>query len=214
MEDKLRRNWRFLDRTLVVLVGEAVGLTLLAHLIPGLGLTSFAAAFAFVVVLGIANALLWPILTRSTLRFLTYTFGLGVLLLNMMLIWLTGTLLPGTNVEGFALVLTAIALTAINMVFASLLTNNDDAWYYRNILQREIKKTARAIRTERKGTIFLEIDGLAESVLREAVNKGYLPTLAKWLESGSHSIASWATSRAALHSKRICWVEYVTKRGN
>jgi hypothetical protein len=116
-----------------------------------------------------------------------------VLLFNMVLIWLTGKLLPGTNVEGFSLVLTAVALTAINLVLASLLTNNDDAWYYRNILHREINKTARAIRTERKGIIFLEIDGLAELVLREAIDKGYLPTLGKWLESRRYSIASWET---------------------
>jgi uncharacterized membrane protein YvlD (DUF360 family) len=193
MEDKTKRNWRFLYRTLVVWVGEAVGLTLLAHLIPGLSLNSFAAALALVVVLGIANALLWPILTQSTLRFLTYTFGIGVLLLNALIIWFASKLVPGASVEGLALVLTAIGLAAINVVLASLLTNNDDAWYYRNILRREIKKTVRGIRTERKGTIFLEIDGLAESVLRGAIDKGYLPTLAKWLESGSHSIISWET---------------------
>ena len=193
MEDKTKRNWQYLFRTLAVLVSEAVGLTLLVHLIPGLIINSFVAAFAFVVVLGTANALLWPILTRSTLQFLTYTFGIGVLLLNALLIWLTGKLVPGTSVEGLALVLTAIGLTAINVVLASLLTNDDDAWYYRNILRREIKKTVGVIRTGRIGTIFLEIDGLAESILREAINKGYLPTLAKWLESGSHSIASWET---------------------
>jgi uncharacterized membrane protein YvlD (DUF360 family) len=193
MEDKTKRNWRFLYRTLVVWVGEAVGLTLLAHLIPGLSFNGFASALVFVAVLGIANAILWPILTRSTLRFLTYTFLIGVLLLNALLIWLTGKLVPGASVEALALVLTPIGLAAINVVLASLLTNNDDAWYYRNILRTEIKKTTGAIQTERKGTIFLEIDGLAESVLREAINKGYVPTLAKWLESRSYSITSWET---------------------
>jgi uncharacterized membrane protein YvlD (DUF360 family) len=89
-----------------VWVGEAVGVTLFAHLIPGLSLNSFAAAFAFVVVLGIANAILWPILTQSTLRFLTYALGIGALLLNALLIWLTGKPVPGASVEGLALVLT------------------------------------------------------------------------------------------------------------
>jgi uncharacterized membrane protein YvlD (DUF360 family) len=74
MENKLRRYWRYVFRTLVIWVGEAVGLLLLIRLIPGLTVNSFAAAFVFVVVLGVINAILWPILSRSTLRFLTYTF--------------------------------------------------------------------------------------------------------------------------------------------
>ena len=193
MENKTKRYFRYVSRTFVIWIGEAFGLLLLIHFIPGLSVDSFAAAFAFVVVLGIVNAILWPILTRSTLRFLTYTFGIGALLLNALLVWLTSKLVPGASVEGLgALILTPIGLAAINVILASLLTNNDDAWYYRNILSREVKK-AGGIQTEQVGTIFLEIDGLAESVLRKAIRKGYLPTLASWLERGTHNITSWET---------------------
>lgn len=141
MENKKKRYLRYVSRTFVIWVGEAFGLLLLIHFIPGLNVNSFAAAFAFVVVLGIVNAILWPILTRSTLRFLTYTFGIGALLLNALLVWLTSKLVPGASVEGLgALILTPIGLAAVNVILASLLTNNDDAWYYRNILSREVKK--------------------------------------------------------------------------
>jgi putative membrane protein len=193
MENKTKRYVLYVSRTLVIWVGEALGLLLLMHFVPGLSVNSFAAAFALVVLLGIVNAILWPILTRSTLRFLTYTFGIGALLLNALLVWLASLLVPGASVEGLAaLILTPIGLAAINVVLASLLTNNDDAWYYRNILSREVKK-AGGIQTKRIGTIFLEIDGLAESVLRKAISKGYLPTLASWLERGTHNIISWET---------------------
>jgi uncharacterized membrane protein YvlD (DUF360 family) len=193
MENKTKHYLRNVSRTLVIWVGEAVGLLLLVHFIPGLSVNSFAAAIAFVVVLGIVNAILWPILTRSTLRFLTYTFGIGALLLNALLVWLTSKLVPGASVEGlWALILTPIGLAAINVILASLLTNNDDAWYYRNILSREVKKVG-GLQTDKVGTIFLEIDGLAESVLRKAISKGYLPTLASWLERGTHNITSWET---------------------
>ena len=193
MENKTKHYLRNVSRNLVIWVGEAVGLLLLVHFIPGLSVNSFAAAIAFVVVLGIVNAILWPILTRSTLRFLTYTFGIGALLLNALLVWLTSKLVPGASVEGlWALILTPIGLAAINVILASLLTNNDDAWYYRNILSREVKKVG-GLQTDKVGTIFLEIDGLAESVLRKAISKGYLPTLASWLERGTHNITSWET---------------------
>jgi uncharacterized membrane protein YvlD (DUF360 family) len=194
MENRPRFYWRYVYRTLVIWVGEAVGLLLLIYLIPGLSVNSFAAALVFVAVLGILNAILWPVLSRFTLPFLAYTFGIGALLLNALLIWLTSKFVVGVTVDGLgALVLTPIGLAAINVVLASLLTSDDDAWYYRNILRREVKKARDAIQTERVGTIFLEIDGLAESVLRKAITKGYLPTLAGWLERGSHKIASWET---------------------
>ena len=86
MENKTKPYLRNVSRTLVIWICEAFGLLLLIHFIPGLSVNSFAAAFAFVVVLGIVNAILWPILTRSTLRFLTYTFGIGALLLNALLV--------------------------------------------------------------------------------------------------------------------------------
>ena len=194
MEDKTRNYWYYIFRVLVIWIGEAVGLLILIHLIPGLTVDSFASAFVFVVVLGVINAILWPILSRSTLRFLTYTFGIGALLLNALMVWLTGKFVPGVNVEGLgALILTPIGLAAINVILASLLTSDDDGWYYRNVLMKEVKKAGDAIQTEKIGTLFLEIDGLAESVLHKAIAKGYLPTLASWLERGSHKITSWET---------------------
>lgn len=194
MDSKPRPYLRYIYRTLVIWVGEAVGLLFLIYLIPGLSVNSFATALIFVAALGIANAILWPILSRFTLPFLAYTFGVGALLLNALLIWLTSMFVSGATVEGVgALILTPIGLAAINVVLASLLTSDDDAWYYRNILRGKVKNAKDAIQTDTAGTIFVEIDGLAESVLRKAVAEGYVPTLASWLERGSHKIASWET---------------------
>jgi putative membrane protein len=191
---KPRPYLRYIYRTLVIWIGEAAGLLLLIYLIPGLSVNSFATALTFVAALGIVNAILWPVLSRFTLPFLAYTFGVGALLLNALLIWLTSKFVTGVTIEGLgALILTPIGLAAINVVLASLLTSDDDAWYYRNVLRREVKNARGATQTDAAGTIFLEIDGLAESVLRKAVAEGYVPTLASWLERGSHKIASWET---------------------
>ncbi len=109
MSNKLRPHLLLIYRTLVIWICEAFGLLLLIHFIPGIRINSFATAFAFVAVLGIVNAILWPILTRSTLRFLTCTFGIGALLLNSLLVWLTSKLVPGASVQGLgALILIPI----------------------------------------------------------------------------------------------------------
>jgi hypothetical protein len=46
-------------------------------------------------------------------------------------------------------------------------------------------------RTDKPGVLFLEIDGLSEPVLKRAINDGRVPTLARWLETGSHRLVSW-----------------------
>ena len=43
------------------------------------------------------------------------------------------------------------------------------------------------------GVLFLEIDGLARPVLERAMPEGYVPTLARWLETGSHRLVGWET---------------------
>jgi hypothetical protein len=41
------------------------------------------------------------------------------------------------------------------------------------------------------GLVFVQIDGLAEAVLRQALAAGAMPTLARWLRGGTHRLASW-----------------------
>lgn len=44
------------------------------------------------------------------------------------------------------------------------------------------------------GLIVIQIDGLAESVLRRALRERRMPVLARWLRQGSHRIAGWRCS--------------------
>ncbi len=193
MKDRKGPHWRYLSRTLIVWVGEAFGLMLLVDFIPGLSVNSFETALAAVVVFGLLNAIFWPVLSRLTFPFLVYTVGIGALLLNGLLIWLTSQFVEGIVVEGWAaLILTPIGLAAISTFLSAVLTVDDDASYYRR-LQKNAKKIKQSMPNDKPGVIFLEIDGLAESVLREAVRIGRMPTLARWLERGSHSIKSWET---------------------
>jgi hypothetical protein len=41
------------------------------------------------------------------------------------------------------------------------------------------------------GILFLQIDGLAEPVVRQAIATGHAPTLARWVRDGSHRITGW-----------------------
>ncbi|NOR90896.1 MAG: hypothetical protein GQ524_11665 [Anaerolineales bacterium] len=47
------------------------------------------------------------------------------------------------------------------------------------------------------GVLFLEIDGLARPILEKALAEGHMPTLHRWLESGSHTLSSWETDTSS-----------------
>src|SRR5204863_2642424 len=47
--------------------------------------------------------------------------------------------------------------------------------------------------TDVPGVVFLQIDGLAASVLHRALASGDAPTLRRWLADGSHELIGWET---------------------
>ncbi|NIV29994.1 MAG: hypothetical protein GWN58_10975, partial [Anaerolineae bacterium] len=55
----------------------------------------------------------------------------------------------------------------------------------RNVVRRRIQRRTKPVETDVPGVLFLELDGLARPVLERALDEGYMPTLAQWLESGS-----------------------------
>lgn len=59
----------------------------------------------------------------------------------------------------------------------SLLTIDDDNSWYRNVVQRRIKRRKKPLETDVPGVLFLEIDGLARPVLGRAVEQAYVPTV-------------------------------------
>jgi uncharacterized membrane protein YvlD (DUF360 family) len=150
-------------------------------------------AFVVVALLGILNALFWPLLSRIFLPFMVFTVGVGSLLLNGFLIWIISNFVPGITIGGPALILTPLGITLITTTLSSILTLDDDASYYRTVLRRRIKESEGKEFKKKPGIIFLEIDGLSEKILKEAIESGLMPTLKSWLKRGSHEVTSWET---------------------
>jgi hypothetical protein len=88
-------------------------------------------------------------------------------------------------------------MSAINIILSTLLTIDDDSSWYRNLVKRRMKHTAKPEVTDVPGVLFLEIDGLARPILEKALEEGYMPTLQHWLESGSHTLSSWETDTSS-----------------
>jgi hypothetical protein len=58
-------------------------------------------------------------------------------------------------------------------------------------VRRSARRERKPVVTDVPGVLFLEVDGLAEPVLRAALDAGHMPHLSSWLERGSHRLSGW-----------------------
>ncbi len=79
----------------------AAALLLVAHVYPGVAVTSFTAAMIAALVLGLLNALLRPLLVLLTLPVTVITLGLFLFVINALMFYFAAELLSGLAVTGF-----------------------------------------------------------------------------------------------------------------
>jgi len=144
--------------------------------------------------LGLINALLWPLLSRLAGARSVITFGLIALLLNGIIIWLLAFFTSEIEASGWGLLFLPLNIALINTVVSGILAIDDDASFYRAVFKKMKGRAEKAAENKDKpGFIFLEIDGLAETILRKAIENGTMPTLAGWVSSGTHKTRGWET---------------------
>lgn len=88
-------------RILLVWILNAVALWLVTLIVPGVAVQDYVHAFIAAIVLGLVNALVKPVLIVLTLPITIVTLGLFLLVINALLFWAVGALLPGFHVAGF-----------------------------------------------------------------------------------------------------------------
>ncbi len=181
-------------RILLIWVIQTIGLLFMAWLQPNVQLDTVGEAVAAVAIIALLNALLWPFLSRILLPFAVFTAGLFFLVLNGFIVWLASEIVPGFTINTVAeAVITSLGITAINVIFSTLLTIDDDASYYRNVVRKRMRRKGEVVESDVPGVFFLEIDGLARPVLEKAMEQGFAPTMKRWLENGDHTLVGWET---------------------
>jgi uncharacterized membrane protein YvlD (DUF360 family) len=182
-----------LKRTIIIWIGNILGFLIVAPFNLGLYVSDVWTAILVVTIVGIANALFWPILTRVFMPFFVYTFGAASLIFNALFFYILGVLMKGFEISGPALFLVPFLMAAVNTFFSSIITIDDNSSYYRGITRDALNSRSKDSLKDYEGLIILEIDGLAYDILMEAIDKGYMPTLREWLSDGSHKIKRWET---------------------
>lgn len=89
---------KFIVRLIVTAV-VAYGLSMILK--PHIMIDSYWTAFIFVLVLGILNAIIRPVLIILTLPITILTLGIFLLVINVLMVILAGKMVSGIHIDGF-----------------------------------------------------------------------------------------------------------------
>ncbi|QIP73730.1 phage holin family protein [Streptomyces sp. VN1] len=149
---------------------------------------------------GLLSALVWPVLVRMLLLVPALVLGLLVFFLNGGLLLLAIDVNPagrGGVAPETAVVVAAVMSAVASATGGALAVRDDDAYRRRLYRLADRRRGARPPCPSGPGTVFLQLDGVGHDVLRDAVDVGTLPTVARWLgrdgSSATHRLDLWRT---------------------
>ena len=180
-------------RTLVSWVVAAASVWVAAALVPGVALEQTGAAFLVAAVLAALNAVLPPVLAALRLPFMLLAGFLAVLAADALVLMLAHELFPDDiRVDSFGdALLAALVISAVSLVLQAILGTNDDDEYNLRVTRRIARRQGAAAVTDVPGIVFLEIDGLALPVLRDALRDGSAPHMARWIAEDGYRLTEW-----------------------
>jgi uncharacterized membrane protein YvlD (DUF360 family) len=184
-----------LGRVLLGWIVNAASIAVAAWLLAGVTLAQTGAAFSMAAAVAVLNAVLPPILAALRLPFMVALGFILVLLADAALLQIAAHALPDDiRIDGFGdALLAALVIAAVSLCLQVILGTNDDDEYTVRVTRRIARRQGSHEHTELPGIIFLEIDGLALSVLRDAMRDGNAPTMARWIADGGYRLLEWET---------------------
>ena len=192
MTSSIREDVKKAIMFIVYLILEVSIFFIITKTLGGIAIPDFRTAFLVIILLSLVNAILWPLLSYFSLRFIVVTLGFGTFLIDGILLSFISLFIPGVYISGIALFSIPLLIGLISSLVSLVLNIDDDDSYYHNILEKEMKAIY-SEHNEKEGFIFLEIDGLSHHTLEKALENGDMPTLSKWISDGSHKLVKWET---------------------
>ncbi len=174
---------------------SAVAVYVASDLVPGFEIDQTGGAFLVAAVVAIVNAVLPPVVAALRLPFTLVLGFLLVLLVDAAALVLADEMLTGiVAVASFGdALLASLVIAAVSIVVQVLTGTNDEDEYTLRVVQRVARRQGETTRTDAPGIIFLEIDGLALPILRNAMRDGSAPNLARWIAEDGYQLAEWET---------------------
>jgi uncharacterized membrane protein YvlD (DUF360 family) len=172
---------------------DAAALLIAAALVPGVHVKSFGGALLAILVVTVLSLVVSPLLAALRLPYAAVLQFLLQLFFCAWLLQLAADIAPGQlQVDSFGwALLTVLAAVAIDVGLVALFGLNNDDIYGLRVVERIARHSGEQVQASVPGILFLEIDGLATSVLRRAMRDGSAPEMARWIAEGSHRLVEW-----------------------
>ncbi|MEU4426604.1 phage holin family protein [Actinoplanes sp. NPDC024001] len=177
---------------LVPLIVGAVAVAVTVGLVPGITADSGWAVLAAAVLIGLLGAVVRPLLVVVVSAIGWFGVVAGWLVVQSLLVYGALLLVPGIHVHDFWSAFWASWLGAALMSIGMWAVTAGQPGAVTQHLLRVNRHFRRSVpSTDVPGIIMIQIDGLSAPLARWAVEAGNLPTLGRWLRTGSHTLAEW-----------------------
>jgi hypothetical protein len=171
-----------------------ITLFILQKSLSGFQADSFRSLIAATIVLAIAQSAFWWVFISFFSWLPSWLYPILTFALNGLLVMGIGNLVRGITIDSVTTgILIALWLAVTDAVFGELLSLDEDSRFDRNVTGRMVSRHGKPVQSNEPGFLFLEIDGLSEMILRQAMDKGFTPTMKRWVDSGSHQLIGWET---------------------
>jgi uncharacterized membrane protein YvlD (DUF360 family) len=159
--------------------------------VPGISVSDDGDVLLATLILAVVSAVLRPVLAA----FAALLGWLGIVVVGLvaqaLIFYAALSVAPGVELSGFwpafwASWLYALLIGAVGWLFDA----NDDELFLQDVLHRAHGKPSTPLNLG-AGVVIVQIDGLAAPLLRWAIQTGDLPTLSRWVRSGSHLVTDW-----------------------
>lgn len=185
-----------LSDALFSLVVTALGLGAAIAVVDGVTATA-----PWGVLLAALAVALGDLVLRAPLRLLAAVAGAGGALVaglaaQVLVAWAALRVAPGVTLTSGWSVLWVLVLTSVVMAAGRWLWGSSDNAYVVADAVRRARRHARAGRVPAgaarpPGLLVVQLDGVSAPVLDDAVDAGLVPTMQRWVESGSHRVDTW-----------------------
>ena len=188
-EDEARR---FSGRSILDFLSRLVILSLTVSLSPSIQVDNAFSLIAAVAMISLVSWALLPLLVRTA-----GLFGwVGALLLaffsNAVVIGLALYITPGITVDSLLAAFVASWLYALLMTLISWVFSISTQDYLTLHAARMSMRGARPEPSDVPGVVFIQFDGVPGPLLEAELRAGNIPTISRWIRSGSHTWTEWA----------------------
>jgi len=191
--ESIRRPWRtHLIAWGVSLAVIVVAVWLCDWLLPGLHVDEPAGPFLFAAALALLGVVLQPVLVGAAVRLGWVGVGALAFVGQAGIVLLTAAALPQVTVDEFwTAFVVAVVVGLVSTVLGWFGSAGTSQVLVSRLVASARRRPTQLSDPDVEGVVFVQLDGVPFPVLQMALAAGTVPTLTRWVRSGTHRLHEW-----------------------